>query len=113
LISLPLPIYLGKIPTSKEAIYAYSFLDNGAVSAIKDLLEQSKARSDSERVWTADDRNLSRTLRRLARKAKVDFTGNKLRFHCLRKFCFDICVEQRVKRRPKPLSERLTPKQLT
>ena len=83
------PLFLGKLPTSKEAIYAYSFLDNDAISAIKDLLEQNKGRDNKERVWKADEQNLSKILRRLARKAEIDFEGKTLRFHCLRKFCFD------------------------
>jgi uncharacterized coiled-coil protein SlyX len=83
------PIYLGKIATEKESVYAHCFLDNDAVSAIRDLLENNVGRKDNTKVWTSRPDLLSKLIRRLAKKAHVNYQGRRLVFHCLRKFCFD------------------------
>jgi len=83
------PIFLGAIPTSKEGVKAYCFLDADAVQAVRDILEANKDKLDSDKVWSGNDDYLSGILRRMAKRAKIDSHGAKIHFHCLRKFLCD------------------------
>ena len=77
------------LKTSKEKVTAYCFLDGDAVSAIKEFLEATKDKADSEAI-VKDPNTLSPLIRRLAETAKLEIPENQnLRFHCFRKFLFD------------------------
>jgi integrase len=92
-IDYPVPISIGEIGTGKEKVSAYPFIDSDAQPVIKLMLEQmdrKKRTKATDRILTYKwEKELSQTLKRLARRAGIK-TGNKqVRFHCLRKFLID------------------------
>jgi integrase len=92
-IKREIPISLGEIPTKKEGVSAYPFIDSDAYPIIKLMVEQMtrEGRTKPEdRILTWKSQiELTNVLQRVAKKAGLD-TGNKIvRFHCLRKFLID------------------------
>jgi hypothetical protein len=83
------PIFIGETKTEKEHIYAYPFLDSDAIPIIQQILESNKDKSDSEKVLTDSEENLSVILQTLAKKSGIEPHGKRIRFHCLRKFLID------------------------
>jgi integrase len=92
-IERPVPISIGKIETGKEKVPAYPFIDTDAKPVIKLMLAEMDRKGrlkPTDRILTYNwEKELTETLRRLAKKAGLK-TGNKrVRFHCLRKFLID------------------------
>jgi hypothetical protein len=88
------PISIGEIATQKERIKAYPFLDSDAIPIVKAWLESHKTAKDSDRMIDDTEDNLSVILQTLASKAGFEVEngavhGNRIRFHCLRKFLID------------------------
>jgi hypothetical protein len=85
------PIAFGEYNTEKENVKAFPFLDSDAVPIVKAILEANKEKSDKERIFPNFQDNLSIILQTLSRKAGMQIVngkiyGNRVRFHCLRKF---------------------------
>ena len=86
------PIPLGKIWTQKEGVYAYPFLTDDGLEAARvwlRILESKGLRDDNKPMLTIREKELTENLRRLAKKAAIDTHGQRIRFHCLRKFLVD------------------------
>jgi hypothetical protein len=86
------PIFLGKIYTQKEGIYAYPFLTDDGLEAARVWLQilKSKGTYDDERpMLSIREKELTENLKRLALKAGIETHGERIRFHCLRKFLID------------------------
>jgi len=84
-----IPIFLGEIPTQKEGVKAFCYLDFDAVQSIKDLLSFYPHKPDNARVWSARSDDLSGILQRACKKAKIESGTRRIRFHNLRKFLAD------------------------
>jgi integrase len=87
------PVSIGVIPTGKEKVPAYPFIDNDAQPIIKLMLEQmtrdGRTRPTDKVLRYKHEKELSQVVKRLARRAGIE-TGNKqVRFHCLRKYLID------------------------
>jgi integrase len=92
-IERPVPINIGKIDTGKEKVPAYPFIDADTQPIIKHMLaemDREGRTKPTDRILTYNwEKELTETLKRLAKKAGLK-TGNKrVRFHCLRKFLID------------------------
>jgi len=91
-IDNPVPISMGEIGTGKEKVPAYPFIDTDAKPVIKNMIDKMTREGrtkPTERILTFKERQLSQTLKRVAKRAGLK-TGNKqVRFHCLRKFLID------------------------
>jgi hypothetical protein len=91
-VNREVPISIGEIPTGKEKIPAYPFIDLDAQPIIKLMLEKMTREGrlkPTDRMFTLHKRELTRTLKRLCDKAGIN-VGNKLvKFHCLRAFGCD------------------------
>lgn len=92
-IKRPVPISIGVIGTGKEKVKAYPFIDTDAQPVIKHMLaemDREGRTKPTDKILTFKwEKELTETLKRLARKAGLK-TGNKrVRFHCLRKFLID------------------------
>ena len=88
------PVFLGEIATTKERVRAFPFLDSDAVPIVKAWLQAHKDAEDSDKVLQDDEANLSVILQTLCRKAGMEIKdgeihGERVRFHCLRKFLID------------------------
>jgi hypothetical protein len=83
------PISLGEVMTIKENVPAFPFLDSDAIPIVKQILESNKDKADNDKVISDSEDNLSVVLQTLARKAGIEPHGNRIRFHCLRKFTID------------------------
>ncbi len=79
------PIYVGRIFTKKEGVYANAFLDSDSIPIVKALLEQNRNKKDSDKVYSGRAQDLSPILRRLASKVGIK-TNERIRFHCLRAY---------------------------
>jgi integrase len=92
-IDRPVPISIGKIGTGKEKVPAYPFIDSDAQPIIKLMLGQMDRKGRTKpthRILTYKwEKELSQTLKRLARKAGINYGNKRVRFHCLRKFLTD------------------------
>jgi integrase len=92
-IDRPVPISIGKIDTGKEKVPAYPFIDSDAQPIIKLMLEQMDRKErakPTDRVLTYKwEKELSQTLKRLAKRAGLKVGNKQVRFHCLRKFLID------------------------
>ena len=84
-----LPVFLGERNTIKEGVKAFCFLDSDAVQAVKALLEATKEKPDTLKVWTQHPDDLSPLLQRLAKKAGIQTNNKHVRFHGMRRFLFD------------------------
>lgn len=92
-IERELPISIGELSTEKEGVPAYPFIDSDAQPIIKLMLANMKRNGKNkpaDRILTyTDGIQLTRNLKRIAKKAGIE-TGNKtVRFHNLRKFLSD------------------------
>lgn len=86
------PVFLGKIYTQKEGIYAFPFLTFDGLEAANiwlQILESKGKRDDKARMLQIRPRELTPNLRRLSQKAGIKPHGERVRFHCLRKFLID------------------------
>jgi integrase len=91
-IERPVPISIGWIETGNEKVPAYPFIDTDAKPVIKNMLDKMtrEGHTNSEdRILMFKERQLSATLKRLAKKAGLKFGNKQVRFHCLRKFLID------------------------
>jgi integrase len=92
-IERPVPISIGEYSTQKESVPAYPFIDSDAQPVIKRMLEKMsrEGRKDpNERMLTHKDSiQLTRILKRVAKKAGIEHGNKQIRFHCLRKFLCD------------------------
>jgi hypothetical protein len=87
------PIAIGEISTEKESVKAFPFVDSDAAPVIKLMVErmdrEGRTGPDDRILDYKKERQLSRILQRLVKKAGI-VTGNKqVRFHCLRKYLAD------------------------
>lgn len=87
------PISIGELGTEKEGVPAYPFIDSDAQPIIKLMLanmERTNRSKPTDRMLTyTDGIQLTRNLKRIAKRAGIE-TGNKtVRFHNLRKFLSD------------------------
>lgn len=83
------PISLGQVNTGKEKILAHPFLSSDALPIIAAILDAHKDAKDSELVFPERDSQLTSILQNLAFKSGLDAHGQRIRFHCLRKYLFD------------------------
>lgn len=86
------PIFIGKISTIKESVPAYPFIDSDALPVIKLMIQKMnrEGRVDpAERILKFKERELSRILQRVTKKAGINIGNKQVRFHCLRKFLCD------------------------
>lgn len=86
------PIFLGKVYTQKEGVYAYPFLTEDGINAGSVWLRvlQSKGRlNDDAPMLDINKKELSENVKRLATKAGIETHGERVRFHNLRKFLID------------------------
>lgn len=92
-IDRPVPISIGKIGTGKEKVPAYPFIDSDAQPVIKLMLERMNRKGrtkPTDRILTYKwEKELSQTLKRLAKRAGLKVGNKRVRFHCLRKFLID------------------------
>jgi hypothetical protein len=87
------PISIGEIATQKEDVKAFPFIDSDAAPVLKLVLErmtrEGLTKPDDRILNYERERQLSRIVQRLVKKAGI-VTGNKqVRFHCMRKFLID------------------------
>lgn len=86
------PVFLGKVYTQKEGVYAFPFLTEDGQAAARvwlKILESRGMRDDNAPMLTIKPKELSENLKRMAGKAGIDLHGQRIRFHCLRKFLID------------------------
>jgi integrase len=92
-ISREVPISIGKINTGKENIPAYPFIDTDAQPIIKLMIEQmtrdGRTKPTDRMLSLKWEKELSQTLKRLAKRAGIETGNRQVRFHCLRKFLCD------------------------
>jgi hypothetical protein len=82
------PISLGKVPTQKEHVPAFPFMDSDAQSTIKAMLERSPQAENSAKILDLNEHSLSLTVQRLFKQAHLESGGTRVRFHGLRAFCY-------------------------
>lgn len=86
------PVFLGKIWTQKGGIYAYPILTIDGLEAARTWLQVLKSKeryADKLPMLSIAEKELTENLRRLAKKANIATHGDRIRFHCLRKFLID------------------------
>jgi hypothetical protein len=86
------PIFLGKVYTQKEGVYAYPFLTEDGLDAGNTwlrILESKQRLNDDAPMLNIEKKELSENLKRLALKAGIETHGERIRFHNLRKFLID------------------------
>lgn len=86
------PVFLGKIYTQKEGVYAFPYLTEDGQQAARvwlKILESRGMRDDNAPMLTIKPKEFSENLKRMAGKAGIDLHGQRIRFHCLRKFLID------------------------
>jgi integrase len=87
------PISIGEYATEKEDVIAYPFIDTDALPVIKMLLAKMsrEGRTDaSERMLKyKNTTELTRVVKRLAKRAGIEQGNKRIRFHTLRKFLID------------------------
>jgi len=86
------PFFLGETYTQKEGVTAYPFLTLDGLDASRvwlQVLETKGLRDDDAPMLNIRKKELTTNLRRMATKAGVDTHGQRIRFHCLRKFLAD------------------------
>ena len=87
------PVFLGKLWTQKESVHAYPFLLTDGLAAAEawlQILESKGLRDDKAPMLTIQSKELTENLKRLAKKAGIETHGQRIRFHCLRKWLIDI-----------------------
>jgi integrase len=92
-IDREVPISLGPKDTQKEGVKAYPFIDIDAQPVIKLMLEKmsrdGRTKPTDRMVTYSDEIQLTRVLKRLAKKAGLNTGSKVVRFHNLRKFLSD------------------------
>ncbi len=92
-IDRAVPISIGVIGTGKEKVPAYPFIDSDAQPIIKLMLQRMNRKGrtkPTDRILTYKwEKELSQTLKRLAKRAGLKVGNKRVRFHCLRKFLTD------------------------
>ena len=86
------PYFLGKTYTQKEGVTAYPFLTRDGLDASRvwlKVLETKGLRDDNKPMLNLRKKELTTNLRRMAKKAGIKTHGQRIRFHCLRKFIAD------------------------
>jgi len=86
------PVFLGKIYTQKEGVYAFPFLSDDGVEAARVWLQVLKSKGqhdDNSLMLNIKSKELTPNLKRLATKSGINPHGQRIRFHCLRKFLTD------------------------
>ena len=86
------PFFLGETYTQKEGVTAYPFLTLDGLGASRiwlQVLETKGLRDDDAPILNIRKKELTTNLRRIAKKAGVKTRGQRIRFHCLRKFLAD------------------------
>ena len=87
------PISIGELPTNKEDVKAFPFIDPDAKPVIKLLLEkmdrEGRTKPTEKMLTYKDDIQLSRVLQRVVKKAGINVGDKEVRFHLLRKFLTD------------------------
>jgi len=87
------PISIGELATQKEAVKAFPFIDTDAKPIIKLTIEtmdrQGKVNPNDRILDFKNIIELSRTLRRVTKRAGIKIGNKRVRFHCLRKFLID------------------------
>lgn len=86
------PVFLGKVYTQKEGVYAFPFLTSDGVEAARVWLQTLKSKGlqdDKALMLSIRSKELAPNLKRLAAKAGINPHGQRIRFHCLRKFLID------------------------
>jgi len=87
------PVSIGRIETGKEKIPAYPFIDIDAQPVVKAILAKIAAdgrTKPTDRILTFEGEiELTRALKRLAKRAGLNTGSQIVRFHCLRKFLID------------------------
>jgi integrase len=92
-LSREAPISIGEIATEKEGVRAYPFIDSDAQPVIRLVVERMTREGRTEPTDRILDykkeRQLSRILQRLVKKAGIVAGSKRVRFHCLRKYLAD------------------------
>ena len=86
------PFFLGETYTQKEGVTAYPFLTLDGLEASRvwlQVLETKGLRDDNAPMVNIRKKELTTNLRRIAKKAGLKTRGQRIRFHCLRKFLAD------------------------
>lgn len=86
------PYYLGETYTQKEGVLAYPFLTKDGYEASRiwlKVLETKGLRDDNQPMLSIRKQELTSNLNRMAKKAGIKTHGQRIRFHCLRKFLAD------------------------
>jgi len=86
------PFYFGETYTQKEGVTAYPFLTLDGLEASRvwlQVLETKGLRDDNKPMLNVQKKELTINLRRIAQKAGIKPHGQRIRFHCLRKFLAD------------------------
>ncbi len=86
------PFFLGETYTQKEGVTAHPFLTLDGLDASRvwlQVLETKGLRDDDNPMLNIRKKELTTNLRRMATKAGVNTHGQRIRFHCLRKFLAD------------------------
>jgi integrase len=87
------PISIGEYSTEKESVKAFPFIDADAKPVIQLMLEklnrEGRVKPSDKMLSYKDAIQLSRIIRRAAKKAGINYGDKQVRFHCLRKFLCD------------------------
>ena len=86
------PFYVGETYTQKEGVTAYPFLTLDGLEASRvwlQVLETKGLRDDNKPMLNVRKKELTTNLRRMAQKSGIKPHGQRIRFHCLRKFLAD------------------------
>lgn len=83
------PVTFGEFASIKEGTKYHSFLDADCVGVVRELIELNKDKKNSERVFTAKDRQLSYIVQKLTAKANIEIGTKKVSMHSLRKYLQD------------------------
>lgn len=84
------PVSFGEFPSTKEGTTYHSFVDSDVVKVIAEMLEVNKDKKDSDKVYTKSDDQLSYTIQKLTEKAGIVTGTEKVSFHAMRRFLFNI-----------------------
>lgn len=84
------PISLGIVPTGKEHVKSYPFLDSDAVQVVRLMLERNPdAKNEDHILPLKDEQSLTISIQRLFENAHLQSGGKTVRFHNLRKYLID------------------------
>lgn len=87
------PISIGEIPTGKEKVPAYPFIDADALPVIKLKIQemdlQGRTKPTDRILVYKREKELTKIIKRLVKKAGINIGNKTARFHCLRKYLTD------------------------